>query len=137
MRRIIKVFIFFYIIVHFLFIFLFWNKWSGLWIAYYNSFIPNITSYFVPILFGFTVTITTVKNINVVWQIIAYLFGIIGFVFMGFILYQKSFVIKDSCACERLFVFLPTNLHFWINTAFLGCLFVEILILFYKKKISK
>lgn len=100
-------------VVTFLMIFLFWNKWESAWNQYFDFFVPSITIYLVAILLALSsVSLVVLEKKNILAQIL----GLSGLLFIEFILYKMNFIYIDNCPCSRIFSFLSTEIHFWINT---------------------
>jgi hypothetical protein len=113
-----------YCIGTFLLTLLLWNSWESIWYEYFSFFIPKFTVFVVPVSLAFSSVLIVVigcKKIGLV-------FGGLGLVPIEYMLYMKNFIHVDSCPCSRLYPFLDTEIHLWINSVMLLFILVSIVI---------
>lgn len=122
-NKIITIVIFGFNTITFLFQFLFWNKWKSAWNQYFDFFVPSITIYLVATLLALSSVFLVILDKK---NILARILGLSGLFFIEFILYKMNFIFTDNCPCSRLFTFLSTEIHFWINTVVILIIAVNI-----------
>ncbi len=116
-----------YSIGTFLLAFLFWNNWELIWHEYFSLLTPKFTVFVVPVLLAFSsiYLISFSRKSKLGWII-----GLLALFPIENILYMKNFVYIDRCPCSRLYPFLDTEIHFWINSVMFLIFLISIVIRF-------
>lgn len=134
MKNIVKYIFLSYNVVVFLLVFLFWKKWEPIWHENFSIFIPKLSVYIVPTLLAFS----SVLLIVIGWKNTGLILGFLGLLPIEYVLYIKNFVYIDDCPCGRLYTFLDTEIHFWMNTVVVLFILIGIVVnVFYNRRIIK
>jgi hypothetical protein len=106
-------------------LFLLWSKWEISWNEYYGNFAPKITIFLVPIFLSLSSIFLFIRDKKIFLGLVL---GLLGFLPIEYILFMKNYIYIDSCPCCRLFPFLNTNVHFWMNTVVILIISIAIFI---------